>query len=88
MMSKFEEVYRKIATNKNYIQPNYPRLDNWAIDRYEAGEFFAAISDGGYRRWVGRYSADGKVLWRVNDYYPKPLEYVGISVDDFESLVV
>jgi hypothetical protein len=87
-MSKFDEVYRKIATNKNYIQPNYPRLDNWAIDRYEAGEFFAAISDGGYSRWVGRYSADGKVLWRVKDCYPKPLEYVGISVDEFETLDV
>ena len=87
-MNKFDEVYKKIAVSKNYIEPNYPRLDNWAIDRYESGEYFAAMSDGGYTRWVGKRDANGKVLWRVSDYYPKPLEYSGISVDEFEALVV
>ena len=87
-MNKFDEVYKKIAVSKNYIEPNYPRMDNWAIDRYEDGEWFAAMSDSGYTRWVGRRGPDGKVLWRVSDYYPKPLEYSGILVDEFEALVV
>lgn len=87
-MSKFDEVYKKIAVSKNYIKPNYPRMDNWAVDRYEAENgMFAAMADGGYTRWLGK-RIDGKVVWRVSDYYPKPLEYSGISVDEFEALVV
>ena len=87
-MSKFEELYRKIADRKNYIQPNYPRMDNWAVDRYENGEYFAGMSDAGYCRWVGRMSEDCKVMWRVNDYYPKPLEYSGITAEEFEALTI
>jgi len=87
-MSKFEEVYRKIAVNKNYIEPRYPRLDNWAVDRYESGQYFAAICDGGYSRYVGKYGQNGWVEWRVNSYYPLPLSYVGITAEEFESLVM
>jgi hypothetical protein len=87
-MTKFEELYRKIATKSNYIEPGYPRMDNWAIDRYEAGEWFAAMSDGGYSKWIGRRDADGKVLWRVCDYYPNPLKYEDITEEEFEALVV
>lgn len=87
-MNKFDELYNKIAVSKNYIEPTYPRLDNWAIDRYVDGEYFASMSDGGYTRWVGKRDANGKVLWRVSNYYPKPLEYSGISVDEFEALVI
>ncbi len=85
-MSNFETLYKKIATSKNYIQPNYPRMDNWAIDSYRDGEWFAAMSDGGYSRWVGKRDSEGKVLWRVSDYYPKPLEYSGITQEEFEAL--
>ncbi len=87
-MSKFEDLYKKIATSKNYIQPNYPRMDNWATDSYRDGDWFAAMSDAGYSRWVGKRDADGKVLWRVSDYYPKPLEYSGITEEEFESIVI
>lgn len=86
--AKFEELYRKIKVNANYIKPDYPRMDNWAIDRYVCGDYFASVSDGGYSRWIGKRGSDGKVLWRVNDYYPNPLEYSGISVDEFESLTL
>lgn len=87
-MEKFEELYKKIATSDNYVKPNYPRLDNWAIDSYTSGDYFASMADGGYSRWVGKRSPDGKVLWRVNDYYPKPLEYSGITKEEFESIVI
>lgn len=87
-MSKFDEIYRKIATPKNYIQPNHPRMDNWAVDRYEAGEWFAGMSDAGYCRWVGQFDVNGRVVWRVDDCYPRPLTYSGITVDQFEALTV
>jgi hypothetical protein len=88
MVDKFEEVYRIIATRKNYVQPNYPRMDSWAIDLYERADgMFAGMSDAGYSRWVGK-KVDGKVVWRVSDYYPKPLEFSGISVDEFKTLSV
>ena len=87
-MNKFDKLYSKIAVRSNYIKPDYPRLDNWAIDRYESGEWFAAMSDSGYTRWVGRRGADGKVLWRVDDRYPNPLTYSGISEAEFEALDV
>lgn len=87
-MTKFDKLYSKIAIKANYIEPNYPRMDNWAIDRYEAGEWFAAMADAGYSKWVGRRDTDGKVLWRVCKYYPAPLKYEGISVDEFEALDV
>lgn len=85
-MNKFEEVYRALATQKNYVDVNYPRLDNWAVDRYERSDgLFAGMSDGGYCRWVGQM-VSGKVIWRVNDYYPKPIEYVGIDEQAFQEL--
>jgi hypothetical protein len=86
MSKKFDEVYRKIADSKNYVQPNYPRMDNWAVDRYESGEYFAAMGDAGYSKWVGRLSDDGKVAWRVNSYCPKPLEFSGITEEEFEAI--
>jgi hypothetical protein len=83
MSAKFDQAYQKIAISKNYIEPNYPRLDNWAISSYRVGDWFAAMSDGGYTRWIGKRGPDGKVLWRVSEYYPKPLEYSGITEEDF-----
>lgn len=86
-MNKFEAAYSKIATRKNYIEPNYPRMDNWSMDRYEAADgWFAGMSDAGYSKWVG-LRVDGKVVWRVSDYYPKPLEYSGITEEEFNKLV-
>lgn len=92
VMNKFQEVYRLIVDNGNYIQPilpgGYLGMDNWASDRYEMGEWFAGMADAGYSRWIGRRDSEGNVLWRVNDYYPAPLEYAGITVEEFESLDV
>lgn len=83
MSAKFDQAYQKIAISKNYVESKYPRLDNWAIDSYRDGGWFAAMSDGGYTRWIGKRGPDGKVLWRVSEYYPKPLEYSGITEEDF-----
>lgn len=86
-MTKFDELYRKISTNKNYVTPKYPRMDNWAVDLYQTPDgWFAGMGDGGYSRWVGRMDAEGRVLWRVSDYYPKPLVYDSITAEEFEAL--
>lgn len=85
-MSTFEQIFRAIADRNNYIQPNYPRMDGWAIDRYERADgMFAGMSDGGYSRWVGKM-VDGKVV--LDDYYPKPLQYSGITAEEFAALKV
>ena len=69
-MSKFDEVYKKIAVSKNYIKPNYPRMDNWAVDRYEAENgMFAAMADGGYTRWLGS-SILVTVIFRLPTAFP------------------
>ena len=71
-MATFQELYRKIAVTKNYLQPQYPRMDNWAVDQYELplGEitYFAGMSDGGYCRYIGMMVL-GKVDWRVDESY-------------------
>ena len=85
-MNKFDEMYNKIAVSKNYIKKNYPRMDNWAIDSYSSGDYFVSMSDGGYSRWIGKRGPDGKVVWRVSEYYPKPLEYSGITEEEFEKI--
>ena len=86
-MSKFEELYRKISTTTNYIQPSYQRMDNWAVDRYEdPSGLFAVMMDSGYSRSVGKRDAEGKVLWRVDDFYPKELSYTGVTKEEFEQL--
>ena len=87
-MTKFEEFYKKIAIGKNYLAPNYPRMDNWAVDRYECGTWFAGMSDAGYSKWVGKFDINGKVLWKVADYYPNPLEYSGITEEEFNVLEI
>ena len=87
-MNKFKQLYDKIATPKNYVQPNYPRLDNWAVDRYENGKFFAGMADAGYTQWVGKFDDEGKVLWKVTDIYGKELNFFGITPEEFEDLSV
>ena len=89
-MNKFDSLYQKIATTKNYVEPipDYCRMDNWAVDRFRLGDYFTGMADAGYSRWIGRYDSNGKVLWRVTEIYGRPMEYSGISVDEFESLAV
>lgn len=71
-MTAFEKIYQKVAVTANYLQPTYPRMDNWAVDRWELaagpGTFFAGMTDAGYRRYIG-YSQAGRVVWRVDESY-------------------
>ncbi len=86
-MNKFEALYNKIAISKNYIEPTYPRMDNWSLDRYETADgMFTGTGDAGYSKWVGK-RVDGKVVWRVSEYYPKPIEYSGITEENFNKVV-
>ena len=81
-MTAFEQIYRKVAVNANYLQPSYPRMDNWAVDRWEMaannedrGLFFAGMTDGGYCRYIG-YAERGHVVWRIDEAYgPKGTVY-------------
>ena len=82
----FEEFYRKVAVTKYYKQPSYPRMDNWAIDLYETPTgFIAGMSDAGYCRWVG-YIQKGVVKWKVTENYPRPLNFVGITEEEFNNI--
>lgn len=85
-MNKFEELYREIKTDENYIKPTRPRMDNWAADRWEFGPYIVAMSDAGYSRWIAKLDTNGELLWRVNDYYPAPLEYIGITEEEFNRI--
>jgi hypothetical protein len=85
-MMTFQQLYTKIAIEKFYLRPNYPRMDNWAVDLYETPSgFIAGMSDGGYCRWVGFKHGD-KIKWKVSDNYPNPLEFVGITEEEFQNL--
>lgn len=81
----FDKIYRKVSINKNYAEPNYPRLDNWSIDTWTDGEWFALMSDAGYSRAVGK-KANGKVLWRVDEDYGKPYRFSGITEQGFQEV--
>jgi hypothetical protein len=87
-MSKFEEIYKKIAQKKYYVEPKYPRMDNWSVDIYETPTgFFARMSDSGYSREVGWKDSTGEVKWKVCDYYPAPLKFTGsMTEEDFINL--
>ena len=86
-MNKFDEIYEAITKRKNFIYPeNQSSFDNWVTDRYQIGDWFAGMTVDGYRRWVGKKDSSGQVIWRVNDYYPNPLIYSGISVEEFNNL--
>ena len=80
----FEKIYRKIAVTKNYIaKPRSSGMDNWSMDRWlvQIGpeqEIIVGMSDAGYSRWVA-IKVSGKIIWRVNDYYPNPLSFCDIS---------
>lgn len=84
----FEKIYRKIAVTKNYIaKPRSSGMDNWSMDRWlvQIGpeqEIIVGMSDAGYSRWVAM-KVSGKIIWRVNDYYPNPLSFCDISEEDF-----
>ena len=81
---KFRALYRKIAVRANYLEPAYPRMDGWAIDRYETGMRFAAMADNGYTTWVGEYNeTKSRSAWRVIDAYGKPLQFEGITEEEF-----
>ena len=81
---KFRALYRKIAVSANYLEPAYPRMDGWAIDRYETGLRFAAMADSGYTTWVGEYNkTKSRSAWRVIDAYGKPLQFEGITEEEF-----
>lgn len=81
----FDKIYRKIRTDKNYVEPKYPRMDNWSIDTWVDGEWFALMSDAGYCRAVGK-KANGKVLWRADEAYGKPYRFDSITEKDFQDL--
>ena len=86
--SKFQSLYEKIAQRKNYREPAYRSTnDNYILDIYNSGEYFARMSNGGYDREVGRM-VDGKVIWKACDYYPRPVSLSGISEEEFLSLEV
>ena len=90
MMMKFNDVYRMIAQKKYYIEPTYPRMDNWAVDIYETPTgFFAMMYDSGYSREVGWKDSAGVVQWKVCDYYPAELRFAGSMIaEDFINISI
>lgn len=82
----FDKIFRKISTNKNYIEPKYPRMDNWSMDIWVEDGWFAQMTDAGYCRAVGM-KVDGKVLWRVDEVYGKPYRFDSITEQEFQILV-
>ncbi len=91
LLEKFETLYRAVATSQHHVCPNHPRMDSWAVDRYERDDgYFAGMSDAGYHKFVGR-KLDGKVLWRVSGDYNQPvteLRFDAISKGDFLALEI
>lgn len=85
-IAKFDELYSKIKINGEYKQPekNTPRMDNWSVDRYEYGNYFAAMADCGYTRWIGECAENGKTMWRVKYFYPDTMIYDQINEEDFD----
>ena len=80
----FRALYRKIAVRANYLEPAYPRMEGWAIDCYESGMRFAAMADSGYTTWVGEYDeTKSRSAWRVIDACGKPLQFEGITEEEF-----
>lgn len=84
-MKNFNKLYNKIAVRRNFIESEY-RHPN--IIRYQTTDgYFANVGNSGYYRCVGRrVKATGKILWRVSDSFPCPLEYVGITREEFNLL--
>ena len=80
----FGQVFNKVAVSKNFVQPDpsFRRLDNWSSDRYEAGDVFAVSADSGYTHMIG-VRVDGKVVWRVDHFYPNPLQFRDITEEQF-----
>ena len=86
-MNKFDEIYSAITKRENYVAPEkQSSFDNWSVDYYRLGDWFAGMTSSGYERWVGKKDSTGRVIWRVNDYHPNPLIYRGISVEEFNNL--
>lgn len=84
----FNTLYALIATKENWLgKSRMQQLDNWSSDRFELNSLFAGIADGGYSRWVGRVRKDGSLDWRVNDYYPNPMTFDGVSEEEFIVIV-
>ncbi len=79
--TKFQELFGRIATRKNFIEPHYPQ-STWSVDLYEADDWFAGMSDAGYCRYVGR-KVNGKVAWRVDEIYGKPYRFDSITEEEF-----
>lgn len=79
----FDELYKKIATRKNYVEPSYRTVGGmWTTSSYKNGDWFAAMMDEGYSRYLGK-KVNGKVVWRVEDRYPNPLVFFNITEEQF-----
>jgi len=84
----FDALYQAIATSKNYVKPEHATMGGmWTVSRYANGEWFAGMMDEGYSRYIGRKVND-QVVWRVNDYYPKALEFCDITEEEFLKVTV
>jgi hypothetical protein len=81
----FDQLYSRITSEGTLQNSSGPRMGNWTLDRWDTADgFYAMIADGGYTRVVGKNT--DMELWRVNDYYPSPLEFKGITKEEFEAL--
>ena len=81
----FDQLYSRIKSEGALKKTSHPRMGNWTFDRWDTTDgFYAMVGDGGYTRAVGK-NTDTE-LWRVNDYYPSPLEFKGITKEEFEVL--
>jgi hypothetical protein len=57
-------------------------MDNWSVDIYKDGDWFAGMTDAGYCRYVGK-KVDGKVAWRVDEAYGNPYRFDSITEEQF-----
>lgn len=86
---KFDEIYNKLSTPKNYVQTKGISSDYWSIDRYVVGNMFSYMSNGGYCKGVGKLGDNGRALWAVTmNYGPRGEEFElsGIEESDFINL--
>ena len=76
---QFERLFSLIAKPDNFIPSKCKnRMDNWAVDNYGLGNWFANVSDGGWNRWFGV-----REFWSVVDCGNGKIELNGITKEQF-----
>ena len=75
-------------TTKSKLMVNISSLRKihhvWIIGQLTGTNYFAAMSDCGYTRWIGECAENGKTMWRVKYFYPNTMIYDQINEEDFD----